>query len=444
MQKMLITKGIAIIIIILFVEVNIIPIISGNNEKDEKLRNLLDENDIKNTLNLGNLLIDPPEEEWNNTFGGTDYDHGFSVKQTTDDGYIIAGKTLSYGAGSMDVWLIKTDADGNEIWNNTFGGTDFDYGYSVQLTNDDGYIIAGYTGSYGAGQSNAWLIKTDSNGNEQWNKTFGGTYYDYGYSVQLTNDDGYIIAGYTGSYGAGSMDVWLIKTDADGNEIWNNTFGGTDFDYGYSVQLTNDDGYIIAGYTGSYGAGQSNAWLIKTDSNGNEQWNKTFGGNDDDFTYSVQLTNDDGYILAGRTWSYGAGRNDAWLIKTDSNGNEQWNKTFGGTGHDHGYSVQLTNDDGYILAGGTGSYGAGHNTGNVWLIKVAGGLKFKTTLIIGKITDLDMSKDFITFKAVNIWCIQFLPFRFIKYKSGEQIAMSNQYIGILNQKLICGSFKAAI
>ena len=223
MQKMLITKGIAIIIIILFVEVNIIPVISGNNEKDEKLRNLLDENDIKNTLNLGNLLIDPPDEEWNNTFGGTDYDHGFSVKLTNDDGYIIAGKTSSYGAGSMDVWLIKTDADGNEIWNNTFGGTDFDIGHSVQLTNDDGYILSGYTGSYGAGQSNAWLVKIDSNGNEQWNNTFGGNNDDFTYSVQLTNDDGYILVGRTWSYGAGRIDGILCLIKEDGGLNFNKT-----------------------------------------------------------------------------------------------------------------------------------------------------------------------------------------------------------------------------
>ena len=309
-----------------------------------------------------------PEEAWNQTFGGTGYDGAHSVQQTSDGGYILAGWTRSYGAGYDDFWLVKTDANGNEHWNKTFGGSNYEDAGSVQQTADGGYILAGMTKSYGDGIGDFWLVKTDSDGNKQWDKTFGITgRYDRAYSAQQTADGGYIGGGYTSSYGAGDYDFWLVKTDANGNKQWNETFGGTDGDWAYSVQQTSDGGYILAGCTCSYGAGGEDVWLVKTDANGNKQWDKTFGGTGYERAWSVQQTADDGYILAGWTRSYGAGGEDGWLVKTDSNGNKQWDKTFGGTGSDKAYSVQQTADGGYVLAGYTESYGAGGE--DVWLVK---------------------------------------------------------------------------
>ena len=304
---------------------------------------------------------------WTKTFGGTDADYGVSVQQTTDSGYIVTGRTRSYGAGADDVWLIRTDASGKRVWDKTFGGTKDDAGTSAQQTSDGGYIITGYTDSAGAGIRDVWLIKTDASGNKVWDKTFGGANTDYGTSVQQTSDGGYIVAGYTWSYGAGSSDVWLVKTDASGSKTWDRTFGGADEDYGNSVQQTSDGGYIMTGYTYSYGAGSGDVWVVKTDASGNKAWGKTFGGTGDDYGASIRLTTDGGYIIAGCTDSYGKGQYDVWLVKTDASGNKVWDKTFGGTNSDYGYSVQQTSDGGYVITGYTSSYGAG--TYDVWLVK---------------------------------------------------------------------------
>ena len=275
-----------------------------------------------------------------------------SVQQTADGGFIIAGSTESMDYVDQDVYLIKTDVDGNEQWSKTFGGTYRDSGSSVQQTADGGFIIAGTKDLLGSGVDgyDVYLIRTDADGNEQWSKTFGGPYWDSGSSVQQTADGGFIIAGGTKSFGAGESDVYLVKTDVDGNEQWSKTFGGSSAD-GRSVQQTTDGGFIIAGYTESFGAGESDVYLVKTDVNGNEQWSKTFGGSSTDYGFSVQQTTDGGFIIAGYTESFGAGESDVYLVKTDVNGNEQWSKTFGGPYRDSGSSVQQTADGGFIIAG---------------------------------------------------------------------------------------------
>jgi hypothetical protein len=193
-------------------------------------------------------------------------DGAWYVAQTSDGGFILTGWTLSYGPGALgNAWLVKTDSLGNQQWNKFFGGDDADRGYAAQQTTDGGYILTGYTGSFGAGLYDMLLIKTDPSGNAEWTKTFGGTGRDYGNSVQQTSDGGFIVLGYTLSFGAGGDDFYLVKTDANGNEEWFKTYGGSASDVGFFVRQTNDGGLILTGHTLSFGSGVHDVWLIKTD-----------------------------------------------------------------------------------------------------------------------------------------------------------------------------------
>jgi len=301
-----------------------------------------------------NLFPQGPDTLWTKTYGGPDYDTGFSVLQTSDGGYIISGRlALGY------VYIIKTDTNGDTLWTKKYFGYD---GRSIQATPEGGYIVAGYR------TGDVFLVKTDANGDTVWTRSYGGVDRDFGYSVLQTSDGGYIIAGRTESFGAGKYDIYLIKTDANGDTIWTKTYGGAEDDYGYSIQALSCRGYIITGYTKSYGMGGSDVYLIKTDSNGDTLWTKTYGGPYDEEGWEVQETTDGGYIIAGHTYSFGSGNADVLLIKTNANGDTLWTKTYGGTGNDLGFSIKETFDSGYVITGYTYSFGAGSR--DVYLIKI--------------------------------------------------------------------------
>jgi len=258
---------------------------------------------------------------WQKTFGGSYNDEAYSIQQTTDGGYIVAGSTISFGEGGSDVYVIKLDKNGDKVWEKTFGGIADDEAKSIQQTTDGGYIVAGYTFSFGEGGSDVYVIKLDENGNESWEKTFGGNGWDEASFIQQTNDEGYIVAGYTFSFGEGWDDVYVIKLDKNGNKVWDKTYGGGNGDRANSIQQTKDGGYIVAGMTSSLGAGNYDFYIIKLDANGNKLWEKTFGGRNYDPAWSIQQTNDGGYIVAGSTISFGAGGSDIYVIKLDENGN---------------------------------------------------------------------------------------------------------------------------
>jgi hypothetical protein len=314
-------------------------------------------------------------EQWNQTYGGIQHDEGYSVLQTNDGGYIICGWTLSFGSGDEDLYLIKTDAYGDSLWTQTFGGVDSERGWSIQQTTDGGYIICGNTKSYGNGDNDVYLVKTDGNGQEEWVKTFGGTNTDESYAVCQTNDGGYIITGHTRSFG--NSGVYLIKTDSIGTEQWFQTYG-TYFDKGFSVQQTTDGGYIICGTTFSTSSGNRDVYIIKTDGNGTEQWSQAFGGTESDYGNSIEQTLDGGYVIVGVTVSPGNLARDIYLIKTDSIGDSLWTLTLGGIGNDEGNTVQQTPDGGYIICA-TVFTGNGYNA---CLIKTDGNGNITSTFNI--------------------------------------------------------------
>lgn len=286
------------------------------------------------------------------TFGGLGFDVSNCVQQTSDSGYVLVGQTNSFGTGNDDVYLIKTNMYGDTLWTKTYGGTGYETGRSVQQTNDGGYIVCAGNSNYSTGVR---LLKTNSIGDTIWTRTFDGG----GFSVQQTPDSGYIMTG-ARIWGSGGWDLYFIKTNMLGDTIWNKTFGGSNNDFGYSGQQTSDGGYISVGTTLSFGAGSYDVYVVKTDPNGNLMWSKTFGGTADDRGQSIRQTNDGGYIIVGTAYSYSWMQfsPDMYVIKIDSLGNVIWSKTFGGFNcYTHGQDIRETNDGGFAIIGYTQCFG---------------------------------------------------------------------------------------
>jgi hypothetical protein len=343
--------------------------------------------------------------QWQNTIGGSNVDVFSSLQQTADGGYILGGYSYSNisgdktenSMGQNDYWMVKTDSSGNIQWQNTIGGSQSDVLHSLQQTKDGGYILGGWSDSNISGDKTEncvayyfdyWIIKTDSSGNIQWQNTIGGNDFDMLYSIHQTVDGGYILGGGSNSNISGDKtenclgdgDYWIVKTDSSGNIEWQNTIGGNSIDQLSSVQQTADGGYILAGLSISNISGDKTEnsigdfdyWIIKTDSSGNIQWQRTIGGNDFDDPSSVQQTVDGGYIVGGKSRSNisgdktenSFGGDDLWIVKINSTGSIQWQKTIGGNSNDWLHSFQQTAEGGYILGGCSWSTISGDKTEN--------------------------------------------------------------------------------
>lgn len=249
-------------------------------------------------------------------YGGNGYDVGYDVKQTLDKGYIITGSTSSWGAGNTDVYLLKLDSMGHVKFQNTFGNANNDIGKEVLQLPDSSYVIVGYTSSFGFGGYDVFLVKADKYGQLEWQKTIGGTDWDFAHSIQQTTDGGYIIGGSTYSYGYGNEDGYVVKIDATGNVMWSKTFGGPEDDSFKSVIQTTDGGIALCGTTKSYGDANGDAWVFKLNSNGDSAWSKRYGGVKEDFVNKVIQISTSEILTVGGTLSY-ATLQQNWYTKFD-------------------------------------------------------------------------------------------------------------------------------
>lgn len=316
---------------------------------------------------------------WAATYGGVNYDIGRSIQQTSDGGYIVTGETDSFGAGEDDIWVLKLRLDGAVEWQKTYGGKHFDSAEAIQQTGDGGYIMAGETNSFGAGRRDLWVLKLEPGGAVEWQKTYGESGYDPPQSIQQTTDGGYIVAGETDSFGAGEEDFLVLKLRPDGTVEWQKTYGGGNFDKATSIQQTGDGGYIVAGMTESFAVGGGyipDTLFLRLGPEGTIEWQKVYGDIDFDMTYSVRQTSDGGYIVAGSTGYVWGSRVDtiatigshAWVLKLRSDGTADWQKTYAKGNFDRATSIQLAGDGGYIVAGETNSFGTRH--ADFWVLKL--------------------------------------------------------------------------
>jgi len=345
-----------------------------------------------------------PTIEWQVSLGGSLSDHAYSIEQTNDNGYIIAGVShsvdgdISDNHGGYDCWIVKLDQFGEIQWCKSFGGNSTDAAHSIKQTNDDGFIFAGISNSIDGdvtgnhGDFDYWIVKIDSIGNIQWQKSLGGSASDYAESVYQTNDSGYIIAGSSESSDGdviaslGDSDYWVVKLNSLGEIEWQESLGGSSWDYARSIQQTTDEGYIIAGTSESIDgdvSGNHNSfdyWIVKINSAGDIQWQKSLGGSLGEHPYSVQQAIDGCYIVSGTTVSIDGdvtgnnGTKDFWVVKLDTIGEMIWEENYGGSLEDFSKSIQHTYDNGYVICGDSESYDmdVAENFGysDYWIVKI--------------------------------------------------------------------------
>jgi len=305
---------------------------------------------------------------WTNTLG-----EGATIESDVvwqaDDGNIFVAGDINRGSFS-DMYLCKLNSDGDSLWLKAYGGDSNENTNDMVQTSDNGFVITGWTVSYGSGSFDVYLVRTDSEGDTLWTKTFGGTENDIGNSVKETQDGGFIVAGFSNSFSDNNNDIYLIKTDENGDTLWTKTFKINGNDIARSVIQTSDGGYAICGDTDSFGE-EKDFYLVKTNNDGDTLWTKIYGGNGTEIASSIRETEDEGMIMVGRTNSFGEGFDDVYILRTDSEGDTSsgsgWVKIIGGGSFDQANSVKQTNDGGFIVAGETSSFS---QNSDIYLIRL--------------------------------------------------------------------------
>ncbi len=291
----------------------------------------------------------PPDIAWSLTLGDIEPDNAFGVLELEDGGFVVVGSTFSYGGGLSDVWLLKLSEDGQVEWEKTFGGTDFEWGHSIVQTQDGGFLIAGGTYSGGSGGSDIWLLKTDSSGELLWDRTYGGIYDDAPAAIQVNSTGDIFIVGETGSFGAGSFDIWLLQLDSCGTQILSTTYGDQYCEVARDLILTDDGSCVILGDCNPYGASR-HLWLFEVDSGGDVVWETTHGFYMDVDVRSLCVTPEDEYMVTGSTAAY-SGNGDVWLVRLDLTGTVLWDSVFGGPYCDKGFAGCVTPEGDYLIGG---------------------------------------------------------------------------------------------
>ena len=314
-------------------------------------------------------MAQPPDSLWSRTYGGNVDEECDAIVKTLDGGLLLVGFTTSFGAGSFDVWLERVDSGGNHIWSHTYGGINVEACYKAIPLEDGGFILAGHTGSYGAGDFDYWLLKIDSQGSQLWSRTYGGSSADRCFDAIRTSDGGYVMAGLTQSFGAHSSDIWILKVSDTGDSLWSRKFGGTGQDVAIAVTESGDGSLLFTGITGSQGEPNGDVILQKLSASGDSLWVHTFGGNQYDAPWAIAQTPTGGYAIAGYTNSMGAGASDFYFVVTDESGNELWHRTYGGAMDEWCYDMIPMSSDGYLLAGRTASFGSGGY--DMWALRIA-------------------------------------------------------------------------
>ena len=319
-------------------------------------------------------------QEYQRAYGGTRSETATSIQKTLDGNYIMGGFSSSFNNGVNDAVLLKTTTSGTLLWSKMFGGSSAEIAYFVNTCSDGGYILTGSTASFGNGNLDVYLVRTDSDGNHLWSSSIGGSNIDFGWCVFETSDGGFLVTGSTQTFGAGTWDGYLVKTNSAGTLQWTKTLGGTGGDNLNGFNKTSDGGYIVTGKTSTNSFGSSDTWLVKLDANCDTMWTKYYGSATEESGSSVIQTADGGYIITGDIHN-ALNIHHASLLKTDSQGTIQWARTYGGsgtTGGEFGYDVKQTPDSGYVLVGSTPAFG---NSKQIFVVKAnnSGALQWAKT-----------------------------------------------------------------